>query len=501
MIQIDGLSRHQFEAAAAGGRLPFLRSLISRGQLGLRSFYSGIPSTTPAVQAEIFFGIKTAVPSFEFMQRSSGRICRMYHPAAVASVEAQLRVHSGKPLLDGGHSYANIYRAGASGSWYCGEDLDPGLMLRRFHLLKTSLLALAYLPAVLRLIGLTLLEVFLAIFDMLRGILERNLLRELMFIPARISLCLMVREMVRFRVLLDIEAGTRVIHANFLGYDEQAHRRGPQSAFAHWSLKGIDRAIRDIHRATKRTPSRHYEILVYSDHGQESTLALEKKIGRPFESVMHEVLLRDSLVACKIHFPRSPTTLIPPLTHWQATLRTTRPPPLLASHEDLSEQIVITALGPLGHIYLPVRLDQNELHRRATQLVAAGVPLVILRPRGDNQEIVTINHRGIWSLPQDAAEILGGDHPFLNEAAMDLVSLSRHPDAGDLILSGWDREDPPVSFACENGAHGGPGAEETHGFLLLSRAIGPAPPPPSQTLRGVDIHRMAQDFLANLRPP
>jgi len=501
MIQIDGLSRHQFEAAADGGRLPFLRSLVSRGQLELHSFYSGIPSTTPAVQAEIFFGIKTAVPSFEFMQRSSGRICRMYHPAAVASVEAQLSALSGKPLLDGGHSYANIYRAGASGSWYCGEDLELGLMLRRFHLLKTSLLALAYLPAVLRLIGLTLLEALLAFFDMLRGLLDRNLLRELMFIPARISVCLIVREMVRFRVLLDIQAGTRVVHANFLGYDEQAHRRGPDSAFAHWSLKGIDRAIRDIYRATKRTTSRHYEVLVYSDHGQESSLALEKKIGRPFESAMQEVLLRDSLVACKIYFPRAPSSLIPPLTHWQATLRTTPKNPPLVADDDFSQQIVVTALGPLGHIYLPILLDQPQLHRRATELVAAGIPLVFLRPRGDDETILAINRRGIWSLPQDAAELLGDDHPFMEEAARDLASLCRHPDAGDLILSGWDREEPPVSFACENGAHGGPGTEETHGFLLLSPAIGRVEPPPNQPLRGVEIHRMAQDYLTELRPP
>lgn len=500
IIQIDGLSRHQFEQASKHGQLPFLRSLVGNHQVELHSFYSGIPSTTPAVQAEIFFGVKTAVPSFEFMQRSSGRIFRMYHPAAVAAVEAQLHATSGGPLLAGGHSYANIYRAGANGSWYCGQDLDPVLMLRRLHPLRTMILAIAYLPTALRLIGLTLLEVILAIFDMLRGILERNLLRELLFIPARISVCLVVREMVRFRVLLDIAAGTRVMHANFLGYDEQAHRRGPNSAFAHWSLKGIDRAVRDIHRAAQHSATRPYEILVYSDHGQESSLALEKKIHQPFAALMQQVLLRESLAPYEIHLPRAPNTLAPTLTHWQATLgiRPKPPPPIAGAN--ISQQIVITALGPLGHVYLPIVLEEPELRRRAAELVAAGVPLVLIKPRSADDFIIAINRRGTWRLPQDATELLGAGHPFLKQAGEDFVRLCRHPDAGDLVLSGWDREDLPVSFVFENGAHGGPGSDETHGFLLMSRPIARLRPRSHLALRGVDIHRMAQEFLTDKRP-
>ncbi len=500
MIQIDGLSRRQFEQAAENGRLPFLRSLVANQQVGLHSFYSGIPSTTPAVQAEIFFGIKTAVPSFEFMQRSSGRICRMYHPAAVAAVEEQLGAFNDGPLLAGGHSYSNIYRAGASGSWYCGQDLDPILMLRRLHPIRTAILAFAYLPTALRFLGLTLLEAVLAIVDLLRGILKRNLLRELMFIPARISVCLMVREMVRFRVLLDIEAGTRVMHANFLGYDEQAHRRGPDSAFAHWSLKGIDRAVRDIHRAAQHTPSRPYEILVYSDHGQESSLALETKIGQPFEALMQQVLLRDSLATCQIHIPRAPSTLMPTFSHWQAALgiKPKAPPPRASNN--LSQLIVVTALGPLGHVYLPFLLNKTELCRRAAELVAAGVPLVLIKSGAADHGTIAMNRRGIWRMPQDTAELLGENHPFLGQAREDLVRLCRHPDAGDLILSGWDREDCPVSFIFENGAHGGPGHEETHGFLLMSPAFARLRPQSHAALRGVDIHRMAQQFLTG-QPP
>ena len=43
--------------------------------------------------------------------------------------------------------------------------------------------------------------------------------------------------------MIDATRGLPVIYLDFVGYDEQSHRRGPSSRFAHWSLKGIDGAI------------------------------------------------------------------------------------------------------------------------------------------------------------------------------------------------------------------------------------------------------------------
>ncbi|MEX2606330.1 MAG: hypothetical protein WD708_03210 [Kiritimatiellia bacterium] len=72
----------------------------------------------------------------------------------------------------------------------------------------------------------------------------------------------MLRELIRFRILLDIKHGERLVHANFLDCDEQAHRRGPGSAFAHWTLRGIDRTIRDLYRAAQRSDLRDYEFIL-----------------------------------------------------------------------------------------------------------------------------------------------------------------------------------------------------------------------------------------------
>jgi endonuclease/exonuclease/phosphatase family metal-dependent hydrolase len=78
-----------------------------------------------------------------------------------------------------------------------------------------------------------------------------------------------------------------------------------------------------------------------------------------------------------------------------------------------------------------------------------------------------VNRTGTFDLLEGQAELLGGDHPFLLEVAADLHGLCRHADSGDFVISGWQPGCRPITFASENGAHGGPGCEETRGFVML----------------------------------
>ena len=66
LIQIDGLSRDQLEKAIANGRMPFVKSLLEKEHYVNHLLYSGLPASTPAVQAELYYGEKTVVPGFGF---------------------------------------------------------------------------------------------------------------------------------------------------------------------------------------------------------------------------------------------------------------------------------------------------------------------------------------------------------------------------------------------------------------------------------------------------
>ena len=142
MIQIDGLSRRQLEEAMANGRMPYLSRLLRRRYFSLESFYSGVPSTTPAVQGEIFYGVKGVVPSFEFLDHRSGRMFRMYEAESADEIEARMVAGGAEPLFEGAHVYSNIYRGGAAESHYCSSDLTVNRLVRRLHPVKSLLLAL-----------------------------------------------------------------------------------------------------------------------------------------------------------------------------------------------------------------------------------------------------------------------------------------------------------------------------------------------------------------------
>jgi len=461
LIQVDGLSRRQFERALLKGRLPFLSRLIYRKHFTLETFYSGLPSTTPAVQAELFFGVKAAVPAFQFIRRRDGREFRMYEASSAGEIEEELLRECPEPLLLGAHAYSNIFRAGAARSRYCARDFAPDEILKRIHPFKLLVLFIVYLPKIARVGLFSLVEIGVAVWDVIRGEFEREHLgKEVTFIPARVGVCALLREAIRLRVLLDIERGVQVVHANFLGYDEQAHRRGPDSAFAHWTLKGIDATLRDIYHDAVHSRYRDYEVMIYSDHGQEQTESYFQRFGRELDDALREVF------AAEVWIRKMPKTLGSTLDRCRAVLGIYRKSKLLDGKPDPASEIVVTAMGPLGHIYLPGQTEAAELRRYPALLVSqAGIPLVMLP--AEEGEVRAFNSRGEWLLPRDRAEILGADHPFLEEAAEDLVRLCGHPDAGDFIISGWDPQRPPMSFPLENGGHGGPGSEETAGFLLV----------------------------------
>ena len=121
IIQIDGLSHTQLIRAMNNGNLPFLKKLQTSEHYHLHSLYTGLPSSTPAVQGELFYGYKTAVPTFSFMDRETKEIHRMYEPSSSLEIEEFLK-QQGEPLLKGGSAYCNIYTGGAEESHFCASS-------------------------------------------------------------------------------------------------------------------------------------------------------------------------------------------------------------------------------------------------------------------------------------------------------------------------------------------------------------------------------------------
>ena len=474
MLQIDGLSLDQFNHALDKGKLPFLKRLIKREHYQVHTQYSGLPSSTPAVQGEIFYGIKTVVPAFSFLDREKGEMVRMYEPGTAQQVEEELREQlardGGDALCTGGSSYSNVFDGGADQdeAHFCASSLGWGSALRAANPFALLFMLVSNINSVIRILILLVVELVIAPVDLLRGLFQgRSFITELKFIPARVAICILLRELCVIGGKMDIQRGLPIVHINFLGYDEQAHRRGPGSLFAHWTLKGIDNAVERLWREAAHAHRRHYEVWVYSDHGQIRTTSYFKQQGYGIMEAAKAVYAGlDENVPVAAGRKRAPS-----VETQRARLFGGRKAGHLFSVEsnggdESNGKVQVVGLGPVGFVYFPEPLEPDELAQAARVLATRHkVPAVVINRGAGQLRVWTAD--GEFLLPQQSAELFGEDHPFIDVIGEDLERLCRHRHAGDLTLLGWRKGIAPITFVNENGSHAGLTHEETRAFSLL----------------------------------
>ena len=505
LIQIDGLARRQFEQAVAKGRMPFLRRLQRSRTYETHTFYPGLPTTTAAVQAELYYGLRSAVPAFSFFRRDKQVVGRMLDPTWAKDHEARFAAQV-EGLLRGGSSWSNIYTGGAeqNESHFCAASNGLGDMWQTGKIRNILVFFLLHFPSVLRIAALLLVETAIALWDALAGI-RRGLPagHELLVALSRVFVSIGLRELVTSGAAVDLARGLPVVHVNFLGYDEQSHGRGPGSGFAHWSLRGIDRSIKALYRAAHRSPRRDYAVWIFSDHGQERTRSFATERPGGIEEVVRHCFdtARQHDPAWRARSQRGDYAL------WLARGRWSRRPLeriRAAGALSVEEQATFTvvAVGPVGHVYFAKALDDEQRLALARRLVDEGkVPGVLVR-RADG--LTTWFHaRGATAVPEEVPAMLPHPEPLQLEMARDLAEFVAQPDAGDLILLGWSPGEGNWTFAPERGAHGGLGLEETQGFVLLPVRT----PLPAGTkdfirptlLRQAALYHLGRETLA--RPP
>ncbi len=472
LIQIDGFSGLQLSKAFTNKKMPFLKGLLQNKYYRLYPHYPGLPSSTPSVQGELFYGIKQIVPAFAFHDRESGKLFRMYDSEAVIEIERRL-AGEGQGLLRGGSSYSNIYSGGATESHFCAASLGWGQIWKDVNPISFFILAVTHLPSFVRMFVLTVWEILLGMVDFGRGILKgENFKKEFKFIYLRALICVLLRELVTLGAKIDIARGLPIIHLNFLGYDEHAHNRGPSSKSAHWSLRGIDHAIEKIYRKALHSPHRSYDVWIYSDHGQEDTVSYSMEYNRSVQEAVAEVFKEFDTTADFLPFDKNGEQLQRVRFLGFSFIEKFFSQPSFVQDNSLKKKLVVTAIGPTGNIYLPQEMSQEEKFRFARELVdKAKIPVVMLSEEQDQVRVWT--EEGEFILPQDAKKILGEGHPFLAQVTEDLIRVCHHPNAGDFTFMGFRPGLKPMTFPIENGSHAGPGPEETNGFALLPTDIIP----------------------------
>lgn len=458
LIQIDALAWRTLLHAMRRRRAPFLMRLLRsrhHGQHVVSSVRPGVPATTPAIQAEVMYGRPKLFPGFRFLDRRTGR--EIYFGNAFDAARLEENEFAGRfgILANSGSSYFNIFTGGASRSSFTTAAWGRGALWKDRALRAAQLphLLFAWALALPRIAWRLAVELALELFDIARGWLHRERSRGQSSFVLRGLVNTFLDQLTITAVRGEIAAGTRYLYVNFISYDKAAHLRGPEHPYALWNLRQIDRRVRQIWRAARRSRRADYDVYIWSDHGTFPARPISVDAGRPFEAQLARDLER-------------------------------------AGHAGARVRIIATS--NLAHLYADSagasaggatrRLCWEELERRLPGLegVLDASPYVAWwAGRSESGELVV--RRGGVTLRPAAEETPGFDARLV----ADLGALVDHEGAGDLVLFAARRDGLVWSFWDEYGGHGGNEPEEQDAFVIHPPGLNPE----RRVLAPIDIFR------------
>jgi hypothetical protein len=494
LLQIDGLSSRRLRQALARGDMPHLKRWIDSGQARLHHVRAASEPSTPVFTAGLLYGSRAEVPGFAWFDRTLGRQVRMDLAEDVSALEGDL-VGDRPPLLDGGVSYGTIWPGGAADAffnvvrWSYGSS--TGTLVCNAYDRLISIAAGAGIAG--RVASRFMLELGVGLWDFVRWCRRiRSTRFEWRFLYMRLFVSVVMRDVSTQGAILDILRGVPRIFIDYLGYDEYAHRRGPDSELALYNLQGIDGAIARVMKAVRAVPEYHYDIYVLSDHGQLATTPFERVTGLELDRFVLEhasasvepALKSDdvqalvSLRATEFWTRTLPKGLRGPARIYVEWLRRRVRRDVDARAWAPLDGIQVVTGGSIAHIYFDrseLRPDVDAIGRRHPKLLSAlaGCPAVgLMVGRGADGPVVfyrgarhrLADRRALEKLPPFRIlgyELLAG---HLGQAAAGARS-------GDLVLYGAFAEAGDIAFDFEFGSHGGVGPDELDQFVIHPAGI------------------------------
>jgi Type I phosphodiesterase / nucleotide pyrophosphatase len=488
LVQLDGVSRGRLEWAMRTGHMPFLARRLERGESALSSARSGAPASTPAFQAGLLYGVSPSVPGFVWYDRHSRREIRMDRASDAAAQEARLSARN-PPLLRGGTSYFSIFSGGAALPHFClsglAGDARLDALTEGFSGWDAAASAIVHSFTAVRAAGRLAHELAVGAWQGAAWSLTLGRWKhEPRFLLHRLLVGALMREIAVQGIIIDVARAVPIVYCDLIGFDEYAHRRGPDSPEALGHLRSMDLALAAVFAAVEAVPELRYDVYVFSDHGHVATTPFESYTGL---SLPEYLALADGGIplperlggeeAVRLAQTRS---LRASLSAWPAFLRS----PVALGLDRIerrvighalgfvqNERVVTAEAGDLAHVYFtdertPIGLEEVRARHpgvlsalresRAVGIVAArqgrrGVALT------DGQELDLAD-------PADVRRLRHPEPGLLATYLSDLLSLEA---SGDLIVLGWRGEGrPPVAYAWEFGSHGGVAPEEIDTFFL-----------------------------------
>lgn len=477
-LEIDGLALPVLRRAVRDGTVPTMAAWIAAGSHRLVEWETDLSSQTGAAQAGILLGSNHDIPAFRWVEKETGRVMTCSSPADCAEIERRLATGRGL-LVGGGASRGNLLSGEADHVILTVSRMDsekganPGY--RAFFANGSNV------TRTLVLFGWeVILELMAAARAVRRDVRPRGH-RGGTYPFVRAALCVVVRDLIVFGVVLDMMRGRPAVYATFSSYDEVAHHSGLERVDTLEALRKLDQQFARIDRARPHA-ARPYDIVVLSDHGQTQGATFRQRNGYGLDDLV-ERALSGGRVAAMGGGDENDTAVgraVAEATGHDA-------PGARPATTDAPEtaRVAVLASGNLGLVYLmaePRRLTLEEIDAAHPDLIPTlrahpHVGWVLVRSAADGA--LLLGPRGVRHLASGRVE---GDDPlavFSPTAATHLLRADGFPHAADITVGSFYEPQAEEGCAFEEliSFHGGLGGPQTRPFLLYPAHL-PAPPDP-----------------------
>ena len=498
VVQLDGVAAPVLEQAMDAGLVPTVQRWLDGGTHRLDTWWSAVPSTTPAAQAGLLHGACDAIPAFRWWDRDLGRLVVTNHPDDAAVVEE--RMSDGAGLLAGGGTAVATMFSGDAASAYLvmsrgrRHGLGPGPGYVRFFA-RPFVLARALTVTG----GEAVKELYQARRQAVYDVRPR-VPRGGWYVLLRAVSNVLLRDLATSLVAEAMVRGDPTVFVDLVDYDEVAHHAGPTRPESLRSLEGLDQVLRILDEVAQVAP-RAYDVVVLSDHGQALGATFEQVEGRsllqtvralmaepgvdgvesadgedwgPLNTLLTSVLGRSSDAVVVGPDAGAARRGHPPREDGASRVREHGRARRDAGSPGVPD-VVVVGSGNLGLVWFPdapARLLLEDLQERWPGLVpglaarpAVGVVVVDSRARG----LVAVGPAGLRLLeaPGDVVEGVDPLAGYPSRARADLVRAARLPHTGDLLLvSAVGPRGQVHAFEGQVGSHGGLGGAQNLAFLL-----------------------------------
>jgi uncharacterized membrane protein YvlD (DUF360 family) len=535
LLQVDGLGIDTLRRAVRDGDMPALARLLDDGSHCLAGWHTDWSSQTGASVCGILHGDNHDILGFRWYEKDRDHVMACSSPEDTAEIERRHSDGRGLLAVDGA-ARASLFTGDAphtsltmsalpliSGAGRRGRGRDGvgagyyAYFANPANALRTGVGAVVDVGR----------EISAAVRQRRAGVRPR-VSRGGFYPLARAGTTVIARDVVVSAITEDMLAGRAVVYADFMGYDEVGHHSGVERFDALAVLRGIDRQIGRLHRATQLAP-RRYHIVVLSDHGQTQGWAFADRFGESIEALVGRLCGEPQADPRRGSHPESSRTT----ESWQidavlaeassgggpiarrlrarveragvAVDRRRTPSGAPGAETRVAPGVVVVASGHLATVSFTEhegRVELETIEREYPELLPSlvdhpGVGFVLVRSAEFGP--VVLGRDGLRRL---ATDVVIGDDPLVpyGPHAADLVRrVDEFPHCADVMINSWydPARDEASPFEPHVGSHGGLGGAQNRAFVLhpaeLSR--------PGEIVGAEALHEVLRGWLTQLGHP